>query len=844
MSNFKFETVQATVPTSGATFDVTISGFGDVQAVIGVLSPTVANDTITADSNIAVGFLDRQGTPAKGSVGVFSQDAEAIVLSGRTRRTQFMRVVTETGSLLLDFDFNSYITDGVRFDINNAPAAATLCTFYFIGGTDVSDTYFGVHNLGTGTSAQDITAPGFEPTLVFGLGIGGSGTATQTESIFSMGVAVNNTPVEQGSLNFYSKHGESTTVTGSALYNNKFLTQTYNNATQYDVTISDFDASGFSLTCSSSAGSDDIIYLAVKAVSSPSVSLDFIDGPTATGDFTYSAPAFRPASGMLFLSDTTAANTHQDGCSFGLYGFSADSEHGNSVSGLDGSSDSVAKCASSLGIYHLGQDGTVLHDGKFNYFDSNGGSLTFTTVPGTARKMMLLSIGQIPGTSNTAPVLDTSIPDLSIETDTVGSFDCRDYFSDPQGDKIDFTISPALPSGLSLATNGVLSYNGTQAGQGATAYTVTATDQGALTETDTFNITIGSAIPRIDNINTDNIVEAGEAATINTSNFTASPSVTTVTLGGETVTVGSWAGGVLSVTIPLHINLKWGQTYTLSLTADAESATLADVTLNGSPDWESVTVTAVPAAGSTESYAEEAVADIGLTVVAGDVFAWESVAGLSVDSETKPTINPPATVVHDYKFYDESAGSWSSVSEATWTDGGFLTGGARPVITLIGDSVVSVALNGTYTEQGATASDAEDGDITADIVISGDTVNTAVAGTYTINYDVQDSAGNDALTVYRTVNVLAATKTAVLKLVDDDNNIRPDLTDIYYAWYDSNDPSAFGTARTSGRIETTDENGDLVIDLTNTTLPVGGQGSALVYTLTGFSLLAVGVVVQ
>ncbi len=843
MSNFKFETVQATVPTSGATFDVTISGFGDVQAVIGVLGNTPTNDTAAADGIMSVGFLDRQGTPNRGSAAIFSEDGVAVTVTGRTRRTQFMRVVEKTGTLLLDFDFNSYITDGVRFDINNAPTTATLCTFYFIGGTDVSDTYFGVHNLGTGTSAQDITAPGFEPTVVFGLNIGAGGTTTETQSLLSFGIATNNTPIEQGCVNVYSKHQQSTTVTRSSLLNNRFLTQTVESES-YNVTVSDFDASGFSVTSSSSASSDDIIYLAIKATSTPSVSLDFIDGPTATGDYTYSAPSFRPASGLLAMTNNTTLNTIQDGMSFCLYGFSADNEDSNSVSGQNGSANAVAKCSISEGLYHLDQDGTVLHDGKFNYFDSTGGSITFTTAPGTARKMMLLSIGQIPGTTNTAPVLDSAIPDLSIETDTVGSFDCRDYFSDPQGDKIDFTISPALPSGLSLATNGILSYNGTQAGQGATAYTVTATDSGALTETDTFNITIGSAIPRIDDVNTTNIVEAGESATINTSNFTPSPSTTTVTLGGESVTVNGWAGSVLTVTIPLHINLKWGQTYTLSVTADAESATLANVTLNKSPDWETVEVTAIPTAGSTESFAEEAATDLSLTVVAGDVLAWETQTGLSVDSLTQPTINPPATKTGDYKFYDESAGAWSSVSQFTWTDGGFLTGGARPVITLVGDSVVSVALNGTYTEQGATASDTEDGDITADIVISGDTVNTAVAGAYTINYDVQDSAGNDAVTVYRTVNVLAATKTAVLKLVDISDNILPDLTDLYFAWYDSNDPSNFGTARTTGRIETTDSNGDLVIDLTNTTLPVGGTGSALVYNAAGLSLLAVGVEVQ
>ncbi len=75
-----------------------------------------------------------------------------------------------------------------------------------------------------------------------------------------------------------------------------------------------------------------------------------------------------------------------------------------------------------------------------------------------------------------------------------------------------------------------------------------------------------------------------------------------------------------------------------------------------------------------------------------------------------------------------------------------------PVITLIGGNV-TIALNSTYTDQGATASDNVDGDITASI-ITVNNVNTAVAGTYTVTYDVTDAAGNVATQVVRTVTVI------------------------------------------------------------------------------------------
>lgn len=78
-----------------------------------------------------------------------------------------------------------------------------------------------------------------------------------------------------------------------------------------------------------------------------------------------------------------------------------------------------------------------------------------------------------------------------------------------------------------------------------------------------------------------------------------------------------------------------------------------------------------------------------------------------------------------------------------------------PVITLNGSATMTLKVGGTYTEPGAKATDDKDGDLTSKIIITG-TVNTAVAGTYTITYTVNDSAGN-VTKVTRTVKVEAET---------------------------------------------------------------------------------------
>ena len=82
-----------------------------------------------------------------------------------------------------------------------------------------------------------------------------------------------------------------------------------------------------------------------------------------------------------------------------------------------------------------------------------------------------------------------------------------------------------------------------------------------------------------------------------------------------------------------------------------------------------------------------------------------------------------------------------------------------PVITLIGSTVIELTVGDTFTDQGATATDNVDGDLTSSIT-STSTVNTSVVGFYYVVYSVTDAAGNPAAPEYREINVRAADTTA------------------------------------------------------------------------------------
>ena len=79
-----------------------------------------------------------------------------------------------------------------------------------------------------------------------------------------------------------------------------------------------------------------------------------------------------------------------------------------------------------------------------------------------------------------------------------------------------------------------------------------------------------------------------------------------------------------------------------------------------------------------------------------------------------------------------------------------------PVITLIGSDPVTVEVNMSYTDAGATANDNYDGNITSSISTL-NPVDITTVGSYTVTYDVIDSSGNVAIQVTRTVNVVDTT---------------------------------------------------------------------------------------
>ena len=119
------------------------------------------------------------------------------------------------------------------------------------------------------------------------------------------------------------------------------------------------------------------------------------------------------------------------------------------------------------------------------------------------------------------------------------------------------------------------------------------------------------------------------------------------------------------------------------------------------------------------------------------------------------------------------AGSYQITYNVTDSDGNEATEVIReievvddisPVIVIIGDNPVQHEQGTEYVDSGATASDNNDGDITENIQTE-NSVNSSVAGSYTVTYSVVDSSGNSHQAV-RDV-IVSDTTAPIITLIGD-----------------------------------------------------------------------------
>ena len=395
-------------------------------------------------------------------------------------------------------------------------------------------------------------------------------------------------------------------------------------------------------------------------------------------------------------------------------------------------------------------------------------------------------------------IQDTTPPTVTILGDNPATVEVGSTFNDPGATVYDQDGTSTYTTTGTVDTNLVGTYTLTytavdNSGNQATATrTVSVVDTTApvitLLGSSQVNVEVGSSY-----------TDAGATATDNydgdlTSQIVVVNNVDVNTLGSYTVTYGvsdssSNAASVVTRTVNVidqtaptitilgdnPVTIEAGSTYTDAgatatdnynndVTADITTASTVDSNTIGS---YTVTYTVNDASGNqatavrtviVEDSTPPTIALIGSNPASVEVGNSYSDAGAtatdaydgditsSITTTSNVNINTVGSYTVTYTVTDSSSNSATATRTVNVVDT------TAPVITISGANPVDVDLGTTYNDAGATATDANDGDLTASITVSSN-VDTNTVGTYTVTYTVSDAAGNQA-TETRTVNVV------------------------------------------------------------------------------------------
>ena len=355
----------------------------------------------------------------------------------------------------------------------------------------------------------------------------------------------------------------------------------------------------------------------------------------------------------------------------------------------------------------------------------------------------------------------TSAPVQQFEQGDTVSFDFAQYFDDPNDDTLaysgvdlqGYTLSGSVVSGTAPSVSGsqTITVSADDGTNGPVQGSVTFQTRDSFPDTLTF--TPSTNQPAGSNRQSDFVQAQG---------YDASPLIY-VTNSGNSTGVSFSVGDAFSATkrpLPLNEGIQLNadfpaadQTDTFTVYAESQATGEARVIGTWSIDTNTAADTTKPlitlTGGNITLTTGDSFVDPGATAfddIDGDITA-DIVAAGAVD------INTPGVYQITYNVDDSAGNSADEVSRIVTVNAA--TVNAKPIITLISSANVNLLVGGVYVSPSFTASDAEDGDITGDVVVSG-AVDTSTVGTYQVRLNVTDSNNLAADEIVVTYNVQAA----------------------------------------------------------------------------------------
>lgn len=349
---------------------------------------------------------------AQHAIRCVQQDANSVQSSNTDYRNDRILYTGSVFSQDWEVYVNSFSADNVQFNFLNVPITTSLTrefTMIVFGGADC-EAYLSEINLGTGTSPIDITAPGFEPDIVFAAHCARAATGLSTSAaafgLISFGIGLNDGLDTQRCASYRDGSGTTTVNRQNYCVHDDCFASFVQGGTSpsitWTVSIGTFDASGYSVTPSSSASSILMSSLAIKAPGL-NFSLDDFLSKTSTGTQAYTGVGFLPDALVLAGGGSTTINTPSGPNA-------ANASHYNSMTMTGGDTGMYVQKSQfnvdpSVTRGYSNADGSLISlgdaafddvlAGEFSSFDSDGFTLNYTTAPATAYLFMALSIADV-----------------------------------------------------------------------------------------------------------------------------------------------------------------------------------------------------------------------------------------------------------------------------------------------------------------------------------------------------------------------------------------------------------------------------------------------------------------
>jgi len=394
----KVRTTRVALNTSTGNQDITISGLGaasEIKAAMFIVTEATVDATDTNEARYSLGITD--GSTHRVVSAQSQHSSGSTDTDSRSATDEVIQILTTTGTIDMEANFVTFITDGVRINIGNA-GTAKLCTVVLWAGTDVSAE---VHEFSTNATVGGTTTvtAGFEfdhmialtARLFFddtsdadfqiGLGL----CSNDGGGAFTQGCVV------QAEVNSEGSGSPQFDYRDNRIEN---VDVVFGGAAE----VTSATSTSFVVTTRDSSGSVDV---AVLIISYGGVVSHWVDNdqssPTSTGDHDVTDVGFKPQFAMHVMHMSNVINTlladdRAGVLATGSFDDTSEFAQGVSLEDASATTDTQSRSDAKAAFVRADDGASTLFDGTFQSFLSNGYRINYATADGTVRHWIALAV--------------------------------------------------------------------------------------------------------------------------------------------------------------------------------------------------------------------------------------------------------------------------------------------------------------------------------------------------------------------------------------------------------------------------------------------------------------------